>query len=286
MNLDLDLENYSLSDLFNLFNITELNVDSLKTCYKKAVMTHPDKSGLDKSIFIFYTKAFKLLKSAFMYRIEQRQNASCTKTTQYNPKDDVQNDTMEEMIKKKASMDKKSFHVWFNKAFDNLPSYDDEMNSGYDHWFKSSKHSEHENCKNLKDMHTRIHAIKSEGRDMVVYDTPMTVGWGGYSIVREKIDDYSSDVFSKLQYNDLKKSHVETVIPVTEKDMRKQQFNTMNDLDTFRQQDMQQTVYNTNDPNVNRDRETTVMGYKLARQMEHTAKINDVWRSSVHRLEY
>ena len=40
----------------------------------------------------------------------------------------------------------------------------------------------------------------------------------GYNLVREKVSNYSSGLFSKLPYEDFKKAHTETVIPVTHQD--------------------------------------------------------------------
>ena len=40
---------------------------------------------------------------------------------------------------------------------------------------------------------------------------------GGYDLTRSK-PMRSSDIFSKLQYDDLRKAHTETVVPVTHED--------------------------------------------------------------------
>ena len=48
-------------------------------------------------------------------------------------------------------------------------------------------------------------------------------------IINTKPENYSSDVFSKLQYDDLKHAHTETVIPVTEDDLR-QQYNNLEEF--------------------------------------------------------
>ena len=54
-------------------------------------------------------------------------------------------------------------------------------------------------------------------------------GRAGYEIDRTGGIEYSSDIFSKLQYEDLKKAHTETVVPVTREDFEnKERFNTFN----------------------------------------------------------
>ena len=62
MDIDLDIENYDFNDLLKLFNINyNFNAEDLKQCYKIVLKTHPDKSGLNKEYFLFYSKAFKIL---------------------------------------------------------------------------------------------------------------------------------------------------------------------------------------------------------------------------------
>ena len=43
----------------------------------------------------------------------------------------------------------------------------------------------------------------------------------GYDLDRNKPSSYSSGMFSKLAYEDLKKAHTETVVPVTHDDYLK-----------------------------------------------------------------
>ena len=52
--------------------------------------------------------------------------------------------------------------------------------------------------------------LKSKVRDMSYYVKG--------TMIDETENVYSSDIFSKLKYEDLKKAHKETVVPVTEED--------------------------------------------------------------------
>ena len=69
LNLDLDLDNYNLEDLLNLFNL-DINFDEtdLKNVKQKVMKTHPDKSGLDKRYFLFYGRAFKVIKNLHEFK--------------------------------------------------------------------------------------------------------------------------------------------------------------------------------------------------------------------------
>ena len=58
--LDLDLENYDLEDIMNLFHLNyHFDGNDLRDAYKIALKTHPDKSGLPDKFFIFFMKAYK-----------------------------------------------------------------------------------------------------------------------------------------------------------------------------------------------------------------------------------
>ena len=75
--LDLDLDNYSLEDIYNLFNIVDgcLSEDTLKSAKQIVLKIHPDKSQLDSKYFLFFSKAYKRL-----YSIYEFQNKSSKKT--------------------------------------------------------------------------------------------------------------------------------------------------------------------------------------------------------------
>ena len=51
-NIDLNIDNYNLQELLNLFSITEnFSEKDMKEAKKVVLRTHPDKSGLDKKYF-------------------------------------------------------------------------------------------------------------------------------------------------------------------------------------------------------------------------------------------
>ena len=54
--LDLDLDHYSLDDIYHLFNISEnkLTEDTLKGAKQIVLKMHPDKSQLDSKYFLFF----------------------------------------------------------------------------------------------------------------------------------------------------------------------------------------------------------------------------------------
>ena len=53
-NLDLDINNYDLNDILNLFKLEiDFDENDLKQAKKIVLQTHPDKSRLPSNYFIF-----------------------------------------------------------------------------------------------------------------------------------------------------------------------------------------------------------------------------------------
>jgi len=75
-NFDLNIENYSLKDIFRLFSIQSeiLDEETMKQAKKFVLKTHPDKSKLDPTYFLFYSSAYKKL-----YGVYEFQNKSTKK---------------------------------------------------------------------------------------------------------------------------------------------------------------------------------------------------------------
>ena len=58
---------------------------------------------------------------------------------------------------------------------------------------------------------------------------------GGYDLTSERPDTYSADIFSKLNFEDLKKAHIETLIPITERDfVEREKYNSVTHLQQSR----------------------------------------------------
>ena len=79
-----------------------------------------------------------------------------------------------------------------------------------------------ENTDNRKITMNEMGAVFEEKRatkDIVVANTNLELENNiNRFLTREKPTYYSSDIFSKLNYDDLKKAHTETVVPVTNED--------------------------------------------------------------------
>ena len=72
--LDLNIHNYDLNDLINLFRLPfHFKEEHLKEAKKIVLKTHPDKSGLDKEYFLFFSQAYK-----YLLKIHQLRQSSTT----------------------------------------------------------------------------------------------------------------------------------------------------------------------------------------------------------------
>ena len=116
-------------------------------------------------------------------------------------------------------------------------------------------------------------------------------GNGGYSLTREKPELYSSEVFSKLKYEDLKKAHTETVVPVTQEDYdKKMKFESVDSYLRYRKQNtpnmpsLEQSKQMLNKKNTNNDKINTQRAYKLLKRDQEIADSNKKWWSNLKQL--
>ena len=67
MDKSLDISDYNLDDILKLFRIQDkcINEETVKQAKKITMMTHPDKSGKPPEIFIFLSKAYKILLDVY-----------------------------------------------------------------------------------------------------------------------------------------------------------------------------------------------------------------------------
>ena len=235
MEIDLNIENYNLDDLLKLFSLSnDFNESDLKKAKQLVYKTHPDKSNLPKEYFIFFTKAFKYIYHVY----EFKRKSSCTKSTKYeNLLDNDENNKKDISNKLKQ---KKDFHKWFNTMFEKYKIEDDD--DGYNSFLKSSEDLQVNKVNNVSQLHQNFESYKSDKiKDIVVHkeisDVCNSLSYGGSSIIKKRLDNYSNpNIFSdQLNYEDVKKAHTETFIPVTQQDYEnKTKYNSVFELNQER----------------------------------------------------
>ena len=73
--LDLNIDNYEYEDILKLFDLDfNFGENDIKKAKKKVFMMHPDKSGLDKKYFLFFSGIFKILYSEYEFREKANTN--------------------------------------------------------------------------------------------------------------------------------------------------------------------------------------------------------------------
>lgn len=212
-NLDLNLNNYNLDDLLNLFKLDyNFCEENLKYAKKIALMTHPDKSNLKMDIFVFFVEAYEMLEKIFYFRNKRKNNFR--KSYEISDADKHILDS----LKNKNIPD---FNNWFNKLFEKVKIKDEELENGYNDWYRNGEEKEMQNV-NLSDFGVIFERKREESKNKLVKTDEISninSGNTGYNLDRKVQNDYGSCIFSKLQFEDLKNAHTETVIPVTLEDM-------------------------------------------------------------------
>ena len=235
--LDLNIENYDLDDILKLFKLNySFDEDGLKNAYKIVLKTHPDKSRLNKEVFLFFKQAYSILKKIYYFRNRKKK---CVHTKEYAIE---KNKEHEELLRKLDGKSVKEFNKWFNNMFEQNKVSDDNFDNGYGDWYRNKEDIQIEKVNSLRDFGRVFENKKRECKSLVMRTgvVEMQNINNGYNLSREAPNEYSSDLFSKLKYEDLKKAHTETVVPVTREDFEnKKKFNS---VDSYRRHRSQQNT--------------------------------------------
>lgn len=295
-NLDLNIENYTFNDILNLFKLSvNFNKQDLKQVYKVILKVHPDKSGLDNKYFLFYVKAFKILKNTYEYneRISKKIGEECTHR-KYNIEEGLsKSKEVKSLIDKLLELKPKQFHETFNSMFEQATALSKQEENGYGDWLKTDEGILDENIQSVQAMNEAIERNKRIAREkaLVQYRGIQDVETqGGYSIV-DNVEGYSSGLFSKTQYEDLKKAYTETLVPVTEEDYRqKRQYSSVDELQKSRKGSERLLTEKEYQLLLERQMEqegekSIKRNYELVRQAEMAKKQQDIFLSSLRQLK-
>ena len=145
----------------------------------------------------------------------------------------------------------------------------------------------------MSQMNATFEQKKREVKELVPFQEIEEAGGtvSHFDLTRDKPTYYSSAVFSNLQYEDLKKAHVESVIPVTQEDyLSRPKFKSV--LEMQQHPDYKDTtplsLSQANDYLKQRDtfqaKNDVQRAYKLAKQDEVARKANQGWMSGFKQL--
>jgi hypothetical protein len=299
MDISLNIDEYELIDLLNLFKLDfDFNEQDLKKVKKTVLQTHPDKSPhLSKEYFLFFSEAYKIIYSVYQFRYKStngNSNANCNSNANglvYNVEKDDQKEALLSKLKEQSN-----FNELFNGLFEKYKLNDSGVDAGYGDWLKSDEDIDTRST-TLTGMNESFQTKKKEVQSLVKIDKIEETGSNNsvdmYDLTGDKPEYYSSGLFSNLAYEDLKKAHVESVIPVTHEDyLRRTKYCSVDELQ--RSSDYQdatplslaqskvflkQQQYSDNKNDVHR-------AFKLAKQDEDVRKKNEGWMSHFKTLTH
>jgi len=227
----LKIEEYTQEDIFILFDlpptIREIRMEHVKLAKQKVVHSHPDKSRLHPDYFRFYKKAFERL-----VEIYENQNKTEQKVPTVSCKDDeIQYHPLDSTISSvgNASLSSKEFQSVFNRLFDENMA--ERVDPKKNEWFRSEDpvYANMTSVKNTAQINAEMERIKTQEkqRALAVYRGVMPLGSssspsGNYlgETEEERGEYITTDPFSKLKYEDLRKVHKDqTVFMVSETDL-------------------------------------------------------------------
>ena len=232
----LTIEEYTQEDIFLLFDLPpsakkQIRIEHVKLAKHKVVQSHPDKSRLHPDYFRFYKKAFERLVEIYenQTKTEQRvPTVSCKDDEmQYHPLDSTVSSVGT------SSLSSKEFQSVFNRLFDeNMAEKQDPKKN---EWFRSEDpdptYVVSSSVKNTAQINAEMERIKTQEkqRALAVYRgvMPLTSSSSAFGMnnylgeTEEERSEYiTTDPFSKLKYDDLRKVHKDqTVFMVSEKDL-------------------------------------------------------------------
>ena len=243
MNKNLDIQSYSLDELFRLFELDihdKITIDQLKYAKRKVLMMHPDKSNLPSAFFLFYKKAFEIVVQKYD---AQQKTESIVPDTKIDYVPEIVSDLSEQnkehvksQLKKVSSS--KTFQKQFNEIFEETFGKQNVDN----HWFKNTDAQYNfENVQSTKDMGKRMQELKQKQHGLIQYTGVVSLSSGNGTNFHESDDSQyiTCDPFSKLKFDDLRKVHKDqTIFTIDESEFSKvKQYNSVDQYVRSRETD-------------------------------------------------
>ena len=294
--VDLNIDNYNLQDLLNLFKLdSNFNEEDLKQAKKIVLKTHPDKSGLDPDYFRFYSSAYKSIYKIWQFKNKEEKGDKTNTTYRTDYDESEKNKMIDTYLSKEKINNSKKFNKWFNEQFEQNKMNREDETAGYGDWLKSNEDVDDFQNISQSQLGEEIERKKQQMRSLTVHKGIQDLHFnssGASDLIGDTPDSYGSDLFSNLQYEDLRKAHTETVVPVTIEDYNNtKKFKNVNDYKDYRNSqsttplsEIQAREYLTNKGKLE-DKETTERAYKLAKQLEMSNKKQEQFWSSIRHIQ-
>lgn len=309
-NLDLNIRNYDLEDITNLFHVPiNFNKQDLKNAKKIVLKTHPDKSNLDKKYFLFFSKAYKVLYSIYEFKNKNEKSFNNEIDTEYEKFIELfdedqkgKNNGLREKIDEFTKSH--NFNKEFNTLFENNKLKSEDEEKGYGDILKEDskltkfiqeKEKSGINTSSIQEQHSILNSYKENNKTLIKHTgvQEMNSSQLGSFLVNDAPEEYGSDIFSKLAYDDIKKvHHDESILIVNENDVRKEQFSNINQLQEFRNEQDTAPLSNIQAKNFltqkreQEEVESTKRAFFLAKQVEKVKEIENNTRQFFYKINY
>ena len=282
---DLNIDNYDLNDILALFKINaDFDENDLKAAKKIVLKTHPDKSRLGPEYFLFYSKAYRVLFSIWEFKNKRNTNTNTNKNKEFQDSfyDKQNKKTLDSFLSKEGLKDPKNFNKWFNMQFEKTKTDREDEATGYGDWLKSNEDIEEERNIPYSQIGEEMEKKKRQLQAVIVHDGINDIQssyQGATDLLDSAPSTYSSDLFSNLKYEDLRKAHTETVIPVTAEDYKNvKKFRNVDEYNRFRNSEsiaplseIQAQQYLNNKSKIE-ETEASKRAFRLAKQLEESQK--------------
>ena len=301
--MDLNIENYDLDDILNLLKMPKNFVEEdLKAAKKIVLKTHPDKSGLSPNYFRFYSQAYKKIYFIWKFKSSSAKDNNSKTYDEIMSNDEKvghfsrqKKETLTDFLSSNHLKEGKNFNKWFNEQFEKNKIQSEEETNGYGDWLKSNEDMDEEKKISYTQMGEEIEKKKQQVRSLVVHkgiDELYSNFNGASNLTGDSPECFGSDLFSSLQYEDLRKAHVESVIPVTMDDYNNvKKFKNINEYNNYRNSqdivplsEVQAAEY-LNNKNKYEETQTTNRAYKLAQQLEESNKKQSTFWGSIMKIK-
>jgi hypothetical protein len=228
---NLNIHLYSFEEILALFELSyTINIDDLKRAKKRVLMLHPDKSKLSPEYFLFYKKAFDIVVK--YYENNNKQNRPLTEeTTKYSPLSNTLNKSSHNNVTSTIrNMSSQEFQNKFNQLFEDNMSKKPDTNRN--EWFsKEEPIYDIQSQVSANNMNQVFDTIKKNNAELVRYQGVQELyvnNDSGSRLYEDEEDEdtngnyKSSNPFSKLKFEDLRKVHKDqTIFAVSERDYDK-----------------------------------------------------------------
>ena len=305
--LDLDIDNYDLSDLLGLFHMdVGYGETDLARAKRLVLKTHPDKSRMDAKYFLFYSKAYKILYQLWKFRNvhvdsaatntvsagagggrRERDQLVYVSDTASDRDTSGNGELLDRMFRENSALRKApEFNRWFNSEFEKV-RVDAADADGYGDWLVEEGDAAPSQQGSTGQMMAAFTEKKRQAcQDMVIHQEVESF-YGGLGVgMGSELGGGGGDVYDSagnsgggIAYQDLRKAHTETMIPVGDADFaRRKAFGSVDEMRRYRTgQDTAplstaESRQQLNNQSVREDENATRRAYRLTKEVEESEK--------------